>query len=108
MARVPCEIRVGTGRNARAITTENRYLLGPAEGTWWTKYSWWVIPLGLLVLILPWIFLFGGGGGSNAQTSVVIQQVAPPSVPTPPATPAELTPEELDRRHSEVLRRRDQ
>lgn len=116
MARVPCEIRIGTGKNARAVTTEDRYLLGPIEGSWWVKFSWWVIPLGLFTLFLPWFFLFGGGGSSSVQQAPppVVTYVPPPQQPAtyapapPPKEPDELSPEELDRRHSEYLRRRSQ
>lgn len=47
-----------------------------------------------------------------AVPPAAIQQDLPPavyaSVPSVSAEPAELTPEELDRRHTEYLRRRDQ
>ena len=108
--RVPCEIRIGEGRNARTIANESRYLLGPVEGSWWVRYSWWVIPMGLLLIFLPWLFLFQGGTTTSPTTSqpVVIQQAPPATQVSPaPAQSGELTAEELDRRHTEYVHRRD-
>ena len=109
--RIPCEVRV-VGGPRTPILTESRHLLGPAEGTWWTKYSWWVIPLGIALIVLPLISLFRSGDAPHVQPvivpPVVIQQTPPaPVAPTLSVPSGELTAEELDRRHSEYLRRRD-
>ncbi len=118
--RVPCEVRVGTGTNTSVVATESRHLLGPIEGSWWVKYSWWVIPLGFIILLLPWLILGGlhFSWGPSTQSSVsrpviirpvvVVQPAPSPAVSRPPApSSGEPTAEDLDRRHSEYIRRRD-
>lgn len=116
--RVPCEIRIAGG--ATPILTESRHLLGPVEGSWWVKYSWWVIPLGFIILLLPWLLLGGlhfSWGSQRAlpvsqpvivRPVVVVQQAPPPAASKPTPSVGEPTAEELDRRHSEYLRSRSQ
>ena len=49
LPRVQVEKKVGD----KTVGTETDWLLGPIEGKWWRKYSWWVIPLGFLLLVWP-------------------------------------------------------
>ncbi|MBI2676764.1 MAG: hypothetical protein HYX21_02330 [Candidatus Yanofskybacteria bacterium] len=89
----------------RRIATQNFHVLGPGGGTWWVKYSWWVIPLGVVLLVLPavgyWsgarVFSFSGQTTTSAPAvmtpqpivvtpvPVVIQSPPPPALTTPSA-----------------------
>lgn len=109
-ARVPCEVRISGGPRT-PILTESRHLLGPVEGTWWMTYSWWVIPVGLLIIFLPWFFLFRGETTppvqpAGAPPAVTQQQVPAPSAPV--TSSGELSAEELNRRYVEHIHRRGQ
>lgn len=86
MARVSTGLIVGRTR----VATESRHLLGPVEGTWWKKYSWWVIPLAVLLLVWPgWLhqgfsWLAGAkvaGPSSTALSPLVVSAPAPVIVP---------------------------
>lgn len=37
------------------VASERRWLFGPIEGVWWFRYAWWVIPLGLALLLSGWL-----------------------------------------------------
>src|SRR3989344_3515103 len=93
--RAPGQIVMG----GRRVATHNFRILGPGGGTWWVKYSWWVIPLGVIFLLVPavgyWsgarIFSFSDTATSPTPqpivvTPVVIQQ----PVPITPTTPSAL------------------
>lgn len=98
--RVAAKIAVGN----RVVATEQFHLMGPAQGTWWEKYSWWVIPLGVILLILPAIGYWSGVkvfslSNPNQITStptpivvtpVVVQQPVPPPAPQTPAASGEV------------------
>ena len=97
--RVATKIVIGT----KVVATESFHHMGPAQGTWWKKYSWWVLPLVVILLILPAIGYWSGARifSFSSQTTtvpvatpqpivvapVVIQQ---PVVPTTPTTPSAL------------------
>ena len=126
--RIPCEIRIGTGKNTRQIGSEGRHLFGPMEGWWFIGLFWFAIAVLVYNLVWPWCYETATGQSwrfrqQAAQSAVVgqqpaavppatVQQVSSPAVyvPTPsvPVEPAELSPEELDRRYSQYLRSRDQ
>lgn len=89
MPRVDTDLYVGTGTRRVRVTSvpENRHLMGPGEGNWWKLYSWWVIPLGFLLLVWPgWLHL----GLSQIQGLAVSAPATktvhvPPPVQAPPA-----------------------
>ncbi len=136
--RFDAQVRVIDGNRAITIDNERKYHMGPAEGRWWVRFSWWVIPLGIILLLLPWLMLGGLHFSWGSQTSAVslpagqvwtpVQpppaapppqvmvnvpdhvnvRIEPAPTPAPAPEPSELSPEELDRRHTEALRRRGQ
>lgn len=75
--------RVVKGRNV-PLHDEKRKDFGDKEGTWWTKWSWWVIPLGTFVLFGSILHVFGVWGSGSSSTPVVIQYQAP----SPSSVPA--------------------
>ncbi|MEK7076121.1 MAG: hypothetical protein AAB941_00445 [Patescibacteria group bacterium] len=127
--RIQCEVRVGTGKNARQIGSEGRHLFGPVEGWWFIGLFWFAIAVLAYNLVWPWCYETATGQSwrfrqQAAQSAVVgqqpttvppetVQQVSPPAVyvpaaPSVPVEPVELSPEELDRLHTEYLRSRGQ
>lgn len=106
MPRVPTDLSVGKIR----VATENRHLMGPSEGAWWQKYSWWVIPLGFLLLMWPgWLhqgirWLTSPPAASPPATittpsptvvpppPVYVTVTAPPSPPAPAPAPPKVSP----------------
>ena len=42
-------------------------IMGGGEGSWWKRFSWWVIPVGLVLVLLPYLFLFGVFGPEGEQ-----------------------------------------
>lgn len=106
---IETELRIGTSRRV-AIGTETRYIMGSAEGPWWFKFSWWVIPLGLLLILGPWALILRRGGTDNASAPVAPQPQVIYVPPAPVAQPApspqrELTPEERAEQYKEERRR---
>jgi hypothetical protein len=72
------------------------WLTSSAVQRWWLWYSWWVIPIGMLLLLLPWLIMAGVFerhasnhlGNSNGTVWTSVQQPAPvqtPAVSNPPA-----------------------
>jgi hypothetical protein len=51
-----CDLTIKDGNKKVNVGQETRHLMGTIEGPWWFRYSWWVIPLGLILLIGPWVF----------------------------------------------------
>lgn len=113
---IETELRVGNGPRRMAIGTETRYIMGSTEGPWWFNFSWWVIPLGLILIFGPWFLYFNGNrnSASASQPRVierVIERPAPAPAPAPapkvqPApTPRQLTPEERAEQYKEERRR---
>ena len=109
------------------IDEETWHIHGQAMSKWTEVHIYWVLPLGTLLLfcLIYWSmgFSFRQGWANPREVGlsqqvqpvivtpvVVVQQAPPPAVYIPPAPmePVELTPEELDRRHSEYLRSRGQ
>lgn len=112
MARVQTGLVVGRTR----VADENRHLLGPVEGSWWKWYSWWVIPLGILLFVYPGWATRGlwwgteqlsswwsgppalgpgpsGSSTSSTTTSTTSSIVVPPVPPTvKPPVPVVVTP----------------
>lgn len=92
--RVATKIVIGN----KVVGTERFHHMGPAQGTWWQKYSWWVIPLGVILLVIPAISywsgakIYGSGGTSMLApqpvpvvvSPVVVQQPVPVVQPLPP------------------------
>lgn len=89
----------------------------------WNKFKTVMVFVGGVLFFLVFgtvMFWMGGGGDSNLSLAPqvierVVERPAPTSVPAPAvqptpasAEPGELTPEELDRRHSDYIRRRGQ
>lgn len=79
-------------------------------------HSWFVVlVVGAIIgtfALLVWMFQIGAWserrGSTVTQTPIVIQQAPPATFVSPaPAQREELTAEDLDRRHSEYLRKRD-
>src|SRR3989344_8191348 len=93
--RAPGQIVMG----GRRVATQNFHILGPGGGTWWVKYSWWVIPLGVVLLVLPAVGYWSGArifSFTSATTPVVVPQpvvvtpvVIQPSAPAIPSTSGE-------------------
>lgn len=81
-----------TGKLVEA-STETGYLAGGIEGPWWTKRSWWVIPLGVSIFIVPgialWLMLIGivrfPGATPTPPTSTSVSTAIPaiPSMTSP-------------------------
>ncbi len=103
--RFDVQRRVVQGNRSMVIGTDRDWRLGPFEGSWWVRYSWWVIPLGLLLIIVPWLILGGVFGQTrNVQPASVavaqpvpvviqVQQTPPPTVPPPTPTPVSVLTE---------------
>ena len=54
-------LSLGEGKNKVDLPKkEGRFLHGVIESPWWTKFSWWVISEGLILLISPWVMLYTG------------------------------------------------
>lgn len=83
------ELRIGPPNRRVSVATETRYLMGSAEGPWWFKWSWWVIPVGLVLLILPWVLYFRGGKSTATPAApaprVIERVIEKPARPTQPA-----------------------
>lgn len=108
------------------IDEETWHIHGPAMTKWTEKHIYWVLPLGTLLLFC--LILWASGfsfrqGGTSVQNPVPATALSPPqvnlNVPNTinatvrvvsdlPSAPAELSPEELDRRHTEYLLSRGQ
>ncbi len=89
--RIPCEIRIGTGKNARNIGSEGRHLFGPIEGWWFIGLFWFAIAVLVYNLVWPWCYETATGQSwrfrqQAAQTDVVNPQPAPSTVFQPPQT----------------------
>ncbi len=85
--------------NGTFVGTEQRWLFGPAEGCWWRHYAWWVMPLGLLLLLSGWWLYFTGPSKSAAPSVTPAPAVTAPAVVAPvacappaPTCPAAVTP----------------
>lgn len=81
-------------------------VLDPLYNTF-RSYTMVIAIIGSLLFIGMTMYIVGRGGFSTGPApipTVVYQESAPTPAPT---APAGLTPEELDRRHSEYLRNRD-
>lgn len=124
-ARLNTETRVIQGNETIVVGTDEGWRFGPVEGWWYVGMFIFAIIILLYNLGWPWVYETAMGSSwrfrqQAVQTTVVnpqpivippvvVQQALPTAVstPIPSAAPAELSPEELDRRHSEYLRRRD-
>lgn len=71
------ELRIGPADNRVTVGDETRYLMGSAEGPWWFKFSWWVIPLGLILVFGPWFLVLGGRRNPSHNPVPAIHQPAP-------------------------------
>ncbi len=98
------------------IEEEMWHIHGPAMSRWTEVHIYWVLPLGavLLFCLVLWSTGFSFRQG-RATTPVPVVASSPASAPAPQedppsasSQPVELTPEELDRRHTEYLRGRNQ
>lgn len=61
MARVQTNLLIIDSNNPRMrvnVGQERRWLFGPTEGRWWRHFAWWVIPLGAVLLTVPWYLYF--------------------------------------------------
>lgn len=88
MARVSTTLAVG----GQQVATENRHLLGPVEGTWWKTYSWWVLPLGFLLLVWPG-WLHRGIRWVTGSSAVTISAASSSTTPShPPPAPIVVAP----------------
>jgi len=94
--RVPTELRVGPPGRRITVGEETRHLMGSIEGPWWFKYSWWVIPLGLILIVGPWFLILGGERNTSpaqvsapAPTSTTISQ--PASIPATSSVSPQVT-----------------
>lgn len=119
---------VGTGANRAmlAVEGERRWLFGPIEGGWWRHHAWWVIPVGAMLLVMPWIIMarlqgwwpFGPPPTPPAASAPAsLPTSSPPGTAPPPAAgpkirirvvprsggPHEPTDEELNRRFRREL-----
>lgn len=97
---------------------EEGWLTSSVVRRWWLYFSWWVIPLGYILIFGPHLYYnMSSSGGGASLPAHVWKVVSPPSpkhahrppTPTPSKAPdRELTPEERSQRFKEYLRRRDQ
>ena len=93
------------------------HIHGQGMSKWTEKHIYWVLPIGTLLLFCLIFWATGlsfkqsgavGGSQPAIVQPVVVQQVLPPPATPMPPSSAELTPEELDKRHTEHLRRHGQ
>jgi len=120
-ARLNTQTRVVQGNRTIIVGTDEGWRFGPVEGRWYIGMLIFAVIILLYNLAWPWFYESATGRSwrfrqQTTQTTVVnprpivippviVQQAPPPAVSAPvPSVSAELSPEELDRRHTEFLR----